>query len=87
MLFKRSNYSEINVVSVSDDEEAEGGVKHGRARQTISDKRTNLKMPGNSPAACRKKSTMNIRTALLYKKNFSTLMNESVGQMHGVPMT
>jgi len=87
MLFKRSNYSEINVASVSDDEEAEGGVKHGRARQTISDKRTNLKMPGNSPAACRKKSNMNVRTALLYKKNFSTLMNESVGQMHGVPMT
>ncbi|KAL9714204.1 hypothetical protein Ac2012v2_002514 [Leucoagaricus gongylophorus] len=74
---ERSNYSELNVVSVSDDKGGEGGAKHGRARQTISDKRTNLIMLGDSPAARRKKSTMNVRTALLYKKNFNTLIDES----------
>lgn len=74
---ERSNYSEANVASVSDDEGGEGGTKHGRARQTISDKRTNLIIPGPSPAARKKKSTMNVRTALLYKKNLSTLIAES----------
>ena len=81
-VFKRSNYSELNVVSVSDDKGGEGGTKHGRARQTISDKRTNLIMPGDSPAARRKKSTMNVRTALLYKKNFNTLIDESVSGIY-----
>ncbi|KAF9453465.1 hypothetical protein P691DRAFT_755521 [Macrolepiota fuliginosa MF-IS2] len=75
---ERSNYSEANVASISDDEGGDGGgSKHGRARQTISDKRTNLVIPGTSPAALRKKSTMNVRTALLYKKNLATLIDES----------
>lgn len=79
---QRSNYSEANVASLSDDEGGESsGIKHGRARQTISDKRTNLVIPGTSPAARKKKSTMNIRTALLYKKNFATLIDESVSLM------
>ena len=75
---QRSNYSEANVIPASDDEGAEGGTKHGRARQTISDKRTRLVIPGISAAASKKKSTMNIRTALLYKKKFATLIEESV---------
>jgi hypothetical protein len=77
---QRSNYSEANIAaSVSDEEGGEGGpAKHGRARQTISDKRVNLVIPGSSPAALRKKSTMSVRTALLYKKNLQTLIEESV---------
>ncbi|XP_006459298.1 hypothetical protein AGABI2DRAFT_66100, partial [Agaricus bisporus var. bisporus H97] len=77
-LSRTSNYSEANIASVSDEEGGEGGpAKHGRARQTISDKRTNLVIPGSSPAALRKKSTMSVRTALLYKKNLQTLIEES----------
>ena len=49
----------------------------GRGRQLISEKR-NLNIPGNSPAARKKKSTMNVRTALLYRKNLATLIEESV---------
>jgi zinc finger HIT domain-containing protein 1 len=61
------------------DEVEEGGGKYskGRGRQTISDKR-NLNILGFSPAARKKKSTMNVRTALLYRKNLATLIEESV---------
>lgn len=60
------------------DEVEEGGGKYkGRGRQTISDKR-NLNILGTSPAARKKKSTMNVRTALLYRKNLATLIEESV---------
>jgi zinc finger HIT domain-containing protein 1 len=60
------------------DEDEEGGGKYskGRGRQTISDKR-NLNILGTSPAARKKKSTMNVRTALLYRKNLATLIDES----------
>lgn len=63
-----------------DDEPTTGKYStKGRARQTlISDKR-DLKLAGNSPAATKKKSTMNVRSALLYRKNLSTLIEESVG--------
>lgn len=44
----------------------------GRARQAISDKR----LP---EGAKKKKSSMNVRTAVLYKKTFTNLLDESVG--------
>ena len=72
---KRSNYAETSLLAGEDDEE--GGSKKGRARQTISDKR-NLNILGSSAAAKKKKSTMSVRTALLYRKNLATLIEESV---------
>lgn len=80
--FQKSNYAEPSGLNIGDDDEEDGGGKYtkGRARQIISDKRT-LKIPGSSPAATKKKSTMNIRTALLYRKNLATLIDESVSWM------
>lgn len=66
---EKSNYTEL------DDEQtaAEGGVRRGHrgtARHTlISDQRAGYK---------KKKSTMNVRSALMYKKNLATLIEESV---------
>ncbi|KAG6844955.1 hypothetical protein H0H87_002069 [Tephrocybe sp. NHM501043] len=74
-LWKRSNYSEPTLLAGEDDEEGGKSAK-GRARQTISDKR-NLSIAGTSAAAKKKKSTMNIRTALLYRKNLATLIDEA----------
>ena len=71
---KQSNYAETSLLAGEDDEE---GSKKGRARQTISDKR-NLNILGSSAAAKKKKSTMSVRTALLYRKNLATLIEESV---------
>jgi hypothetical protein len=78
---KRSNYAETNLLAGEDDDE--GGTKSGkgRARQTISDKR-NLNILGSSAAAKKKKSTMSVRTALLYRKNLATLIEESVRIIH-----
>ncbi|KAF5392286.1 hypothetical protein D9757_001482 [Collybiopsis confluens] len=78
---EKSNYNESAALPVGeDDEDAPTGSKYaakGRARQTlISDKR-NLNLSGTSPAAKKKKSTMNVRSALLYRKNFATLIDES----------
>ena len=73
---QQSNYTEIAAGNGQEDEE-EVGYSKGRARQTISDKRK-LNIPGTSPAATNKKSTMNVRSALLYRKNFATLLEESV---------
>lgn len=73
---KRSNYAEPTLLVGEDDDEGGKSAK-GRARQTISDKR-DLSIPGTSAAAKKKKSTMNIRTALLYRKNLATLIDESV---------
>ncbi|KAF9490784.1 hypothetical protein BDN71DRAFT_147120 [Pleurotus eryngii] len=67
---ERSNYSEPTLLNTDADGETDGTTK-GRARQTISDKR-DFERPGK-----RKKSTMNIRTAVLYRKNLSTLIEES----------
>jgi hypothetical protein len=72
---KRSNYAEASLLAGEDEEE--GGSKKGRARQTISDKR-NLNILGTSAGAKKKKSTMSVRTALLYRKNLATLIEESV---------
>jgi len=72
---KRSNYAESTLLAGEDSEE--GSSKKGRARQTISDKR-NLNILGSSAAAKKKKSTMNVRSALLYRKNLATLIEESV---------
>jgi len=68
---ERSNYAEPTVSFLGEDEDEEGGGKSakGRARQTISDKRND--------GVKRKKSTMSVRTALLYRKNLSTLIEES----------
>ncbi|KAL0574238.1 hypothetical protein V5O48_007709 [Marasmius crinis-equi] len=75
---ERSNYSETTLLNDgNEDDGVTSKYTKGRARQTISDKR-NLNLPGNSPAASKKKSTMNVRTALLYRKNFATLLEESV---------
>jgi len=73
---QRSNYVEPGLEVGEDEEESSKSFK-GRARQVISDKR-NLNLSGNSPAAKKKKSTMNVRTALLYRKNLATLIEESV---------
>ncbi|KAK7454443.1 hypothetical protein VKT23_011199 [Stygiomarasmius scandens] len=62
---ERSNYAEPGLEVGEDEEESSKSFK-GRARQVISDKR-NLNLSGNSPAAKKKKSTMNVRTALLYR--------------------
>ncbi|KAA1467324.1 hypothetical protein DENSPDRAFT_832339 [Dentipellis sp. KUC8613] len=72
---ERSNYSEPSAshLGLDDDEDgAAGKTGKGRARQAISDKRL-----ASLPGAKRKKSTMNIRTAILYRKNLSTLIEES----------
>jgi zinc finger HIT domain-containing protein 1 len=75
---ERSNYAEPAIFAGVGEEDEEGGNKYskGRGRQTISDKRQ-LNILGNSPAARKKKSTMNVRTALLYRKNLATLIEES----------
>ncbi|KAJ3784656.1 hypothetical protein GGU11DRAFT_689619, partial [Lentinula aff. detonsa] len=77
---EKSNYSESASLTVGEDDDEPAVGKYntkGRARQTlISDKR-NLKLTGYSPAATKKKSTMNIRSALLYRKNLATLIEES----------
>ena len=73
---QRSNYTESTLLPYDEDEESGRNAK-GRARQTISDKR-HLKMQGNSPAAKKKKSTMNVRTALLYRKSLATWIEEAV---------
>ncbi len=57
-----------------DQDDQAGKSAKGRARQTVSDKR---QLSG--PSAKRKKANMNIRTAILYRKNFATLIEESVG--------
>ncbi|KAF8742680.1 hypothetical protein AX14_002908 [Amanita brunnescens Koide BX004] len=72
---KRSNYAEPTLLPYDEDEDGGRNAKV-RARQTISDKRS-LKMQGNSPAATKKKSTMNVRTALLYRKSLATWIEES----------
>jgi hypothetical protein len=56
-----------------DEDDQAGKSAKGRARQTVSDKR---QLSG--PSAKRKKANMNIRTAILYRKNFATLIEESV---------
>ncbi|KAF9561956.1 hypothetical protein CPC08DRAFT_817369 [Agrocybe pediades] len=75
---ERSNYSEPTLLAGVGDEDEAGGNKYhkGRGRQTISDKR-NLNILGTSAAAGKKKSTMKVRTALLYRKNLATLIEES----------
>lgn len=72
--FQRSNYGETRTVA---DEDA-GNSSRG-ARSLISEKRS-VKMLGTSPAATKKKSTMAVRTALLYPKSLATLIEESVGR-------
>ncbi|KAH8831315.1 hypothetical protein DL96DRAFT_1587263 [Flagelloscypha sp. PMI_526] len=72
---ERSNYTDGGPGDGDDDDEP-GSSRRGNARQTISDKRS-LKLPGTSPAAGKKKSTMAVRTALLYRKNLDTLISES----------
>ncbi|KAJ7593440.1 hypothetical protein C8J56DRAFT_1003166 [Mycena floridula] len=75
---ERSNYAESGDPVVGEDNEDGAPEKYtkGRARHTISDKR-NLKLPGNSAAATKKKSNMKIRTALIYRTNLAKLVEES----------
>ncbi|KAJ6466610.1 hypothetical protein C8R47DRAFT_1078984 [Mycena vitilis] len=67
---ERSNYAEASTHVGEEDEE--GKYTKGRARQLISEKRA-----FNIPGVKKKKSTMNVRTALLYRKNFAALLDES----------
>ncbi|THH18122.1 hypothetical protein EW146_g2814 [Bondarzewia mesenterica] len=73
---ERSNYAEPSglYAGVEDDEEETGKTAKGRARQTISDKRN---ISAGGPGAKRKKSTMNVRTAILYRKRLAELIEES----------
>ncbi|KAJ8582734.1 hypothetical protein M405DRAFT_854528 [Rhizopogon salebrosus TDB-379] len=64
---ERSNYTEPSI-TLDDDDEAVISGKH-RVRQIVSDKR--------DPNAKKKKSSTKVRTALLYRKNFATLIEES----------
>ncbi|KAG2017835.1 hypothetical protein CC2G_007309 [Coprinopsis cinerea AmutBmut pab1-1] len=73
---EKSNYTEPTLLVPTVEDEEEAGYSKGRGRQTISDKRK-LNIPGTSPAATGKKSTMAVRTAVLYRKNFATLLEES----------
>lgn len=68
-ILQRSNYTEPSTSFLSQDDD--GKSAKGRARQTISDKR-------HVNEGKKKKSSMNIRTALLYRKNLATLIDESV---------
>ncbi|KAF8591097.1 hypothetical protein K439DRAFT_1644375 [Ramaria rubella] len=69
---ERSNYAEHSGVSLVDDEGSAGiGVAKGRARDIISDRK-----PGPGVSG-KRKSTLNVRSALLYKKNLQQLIDES----------
>lgn len=57
-----------------DDDDTTGKSAKGRTRAAISDRRTR---PSDGK---RHKSSMNIRTAVLYRKNFNTLLEESVSE-------
>src|SRR6266849_1210309 len=63
-----------------DEDDQAGKSAKGRARQTVSDKR---QLTG--PSAKRKKTNMKIRTAILYRKNFATLVEESVSGSFAIP--
>ncbi|KAI0784173.1 hypothetical protein C8Q75DRAFT_780360, partial [Abortiporus biennis] len=67
---ERSNYTEGPGVLGGDGDEGDSRGTKGRARHTISDKR----LP---EGARKKKSTMNVRNAVLYKKNLSQWLDES----------
>jgi hypothetical protein len=74
---QRSNYAEQSSSYPGMDEDDQAGKSaKGRARQTVSDKR-HL----SGPSTKRKKANMNIRTAILYRKNFATLIEESVSNL------
>ncbi|GBE88258.1 hypothetical protein BKA93DRAFT_827365 [Sparassis latifolia] len=73
---ERSNYTEpsdalFHGLGEDEDGGAGGRSAKGRARRTVSDKRQwdGKKKP--------KKSSMNVRTAVLYKKNLAVLLDES----------
>ncbi|KAF7308494.1 HIT-type domain-containing protein [Mycena chlorophos] len=70
---ERSNYAEQST-NIGEEDEGNGTVKHGkgRARMLISERHTFV-IPGSK----KKKSTMNVRTALLYRKTFATLLEDS----------
>jgi zinc finger HIT domain-containing protein 1 len=68
---QRSNYTEPSITLDNDDEGVISGKN--RVRQIVSDKR-HL----NDPSVKKKKSSMKVRTALLYRKNLATLIEESV---------
>ena len=73
---QQSNYAE----TIGEDAgEASGKSRHakGKARTPITDQRK-VNLLGNSPATKRKKSTMAVRTALLYPTNFNALLEKSV---------
>lgn len=77
LMEQRTNYVEPSIMSIAENGEDAGKFAQGRVRQTISDKR-NLNIPGSSPAATKKKSTMNVRTAIIYPKSLVKLIEESV---------
>ena len=83
-ILQRSNYSEpsaslIGISTGENDDSAGGRSARGKAhpRQAISDNKVYKGLK-------KKKSTMHIRTAILYKKSFAVLLEESVGGSVGV---
>lgn len=72
---QRSNYTEVDIDPDQADAPAEGPGRRGRGRGTARQTLISDKRPSVHP---NKKSTMNIRTALLYKKSLATLVEESV---------
>ena len=73
---QQSNYAE----TIGEDAgEPSGKSRHakGKARTPITDQRK-VNLLGNSPATKRKKSTMGVRTALLYPTKFKDVLEKSV---------
>jgi hypothetical protein len=72
---QRSNYAEASGSQLDGDEDEEGGGKatKGRARVPLSDKRLAAIDGGR-----KKKPTRDVRSAVLYRKNLATLIDESV---------
>ncbi|KZV64375.1 hypothetical protein PENSPDRAFT_677746 [Peniophora sp. CONT] len=71
---ERSNYSEVPAAQLEEDEEDGPSSKQrtkGRARVPISDKRV------EALGGKKKKSSHDVRSAVLYRKNLATLIDES----------
>ncbi|KAJ7056568.1 hypothetical protein C8F01DRAFT_1154147 [Mycena amicta] len=75
---ERSNYAEPS--SNVGEEDEDGNYTKGRARALISEKRS-----FNIPGLKKKKSSMSVRTALIYRKNFATLLEEA--NLESLPST
>ncbi|KAH7884665.1 hypothetical protein F5I97DRAFT_2074900 [Phlebopus sp. FC_14] len=84
---QRTNYTASTLLNDPDsdaDSPSNPGKSKFRARQTvISDKRMSTSEGGGR--AAKKKSTMNVRTAILYRKGLATFVEESICIMQALP--